>query len=122
MIVDICCIRESRPSPTHLRTTYTNQKKKTQPKTDKKTKETTIVVTKVVTEIVYRDTALTSSLTTHLEKDGTKVFLVKWVKDTAFTSDDAINIAGNTYIKVDSNLNAGFYKSSFDCFSKPLGL
>jgi len=80
----------------------------------KKLKENPIFITKVVTKLVYKDTLLNSSILSYFEKDGTKVFLVKWKRDTSFTQFDCLKISGNTYLKIDTNLNAQFYKSSLD--------
>lgn len=83
----------------------------------KKLKENPIIITKVVTKVVYKDTLLNSDLLSYFDKDGTKIFLVKWQKDTSFTQFDGFKIAGNTYLKIDSNLNSTFYKSSLDSFN-----
>jgi hypothetical protein len=68
----------------------------------KKQKPLVIVQEKI--KIEYRDTTLTTSISSKLDKDGNKEFDITWKSDSIFDKDNYIKINGMAYLKIDSTL------------------
>jgi hypothetical protein len=73
-----------------------------------------IVIVKEKIKIQYKDTSLTTNLSSELDKFGNKEFGLDWKSDTTFNKDNYLKFYGNSYLKIDSTLQVLRYGSNLN--------
>jgi hypothetical protein len=73
-----------------------------------------LVVIQTIPKIEYRDTTLTTFISSYFDKDKNKVFNLTWNKDTVYSKSNSFKLKGSTFVKVDPILNVVAYGSKID--------
>jgi len=63
-----------------------------------------LLVTKIVPKIEYRDTTLTTFISSYFDDNKNKVFNLNWKKDTTYSKSNSFKLEGTTTLKIDTLL------------------